>query len=107
MAKFWCGSRPQRGGLHGKAAVLAVDTVNAYMYSRDDIRWVYVLCRRSAAQYSILSFHDSSPRLSNCLDVNHFIKEQRKILKTVRSQPWPMHRKVNAIRYALNVIRIC
>lgn len=33
------------------------------------------------------------------MDVSHFIKEQRKILKTVRSQPWPMQIKINAVRY--------
>ena len=49
---------------------------------------------------SLGSFQDASKRRpSTSIDVSHFIKEQRKILKTVRSQPWPMHIKINAIRY--------
>ena len=31
MAKFWSGSRPQRVGLHGKAKILAADTVRTHV----------------------------------------------------------------------------
>ena len=63
---------------------------------------------RSAAQYSMLSIgtQGSSHKLAASVDVSRFIKEQRKILKTVRSQPWAMHVKVNAVRYVISYMLI-
>jgi len=58
----------------------------------------YTEYSRSAAQYSELSLGDSRGSLSKDLDVGRFIREQRKILKTIRAQPWSMHVKVSAVK---------
>ena len=103
MAKCWSCSGPQRGGLYGKTKILAAITVNTHVTISVKYTMFY---RRSAAQYSMLSigsFQGSSHKLAG-VDVSRFIKEQRKILKTVRSQPWAMHVKVNAVRYVTMTI---
>jgi len=101
MAKFRGGSRPQRGRLYGKTAIFAANAVRTHVMISV---WYTIFYSRSAAQYSMLSigsFYDLSTnrKLSASVDVRHFIREQRKILKTVCSQPWPMHIKINALTY--------
>ena len=101
MAECWSCPGPQRGGLYGKTTILAAITVSAHVTI--SVKYT-IFYRRSAAQYSMLSIgslQGSSHKLAASVDVSRFIKEQRKILKTVRSQPWAMHVKVNAVRYVI------
>jgi hypothetical protein len=35
----------------------------------------------------------------NTIQLREFILEQRKIIASFRSQPWPMNMKIEAIRY--------